>query len=583
MSSVLKPRTHILTVALEDYFQVGAFNRIIQQGQWYRFENRLEKNTQRLLDLLAEHGCQATVFVLGWIADKFPELVRKVADQGHEIASKGYYHRGITGLTPQEFKEDLIRSREAIEKAGGQQVIGYRLADGWFTEQDTWAFDVLAEAGYRYDSSIAPIGKNFKNQALGRGLHQLNTPNGDIWEVPISTGKICGFKVPVAGGNYLRQIPHWLMKRAIAKWVNSHETPLVSYFHVWELDPEQPKITAGTFMTRMRHYRHLDRMEGYVRQLLQQYRFTSVANYLDMKIEPVEVHHREVIPVDDTPLNWEDEPAKGTLQPISIVIPCFNEELILPYLSNTLQRVETALSRTYSINFIMVDDGSSDRTWEGLQQLFATRSNVSLYRHGTNRGVAAAIMTGLNHAQTEIVCSIDCDCTYDPHQLETMIPKLTDGVDLITASPYHPEGAVRNVPEWRLKLSRGASWCYRRILRNKLYTYTSCFRVYRRSKAVNTPLRYSNFLGIAELIGKMDLAGSGVVEHPAILEVRMLGRSKMKTLRTIIGHLKLMSSLLWQRVTTKPEISPQSPKQPRTELIHTEQTNLSRKPEELIK
>src|SRR5205085_6427025 len=122
---------HVLTVALEDYFQVGAFNRLIQHGQWYRFETRLEKNTERTLELLDRYQIKATFFVLGWIADRYPELIRKVAERGHEIASKGYYHRNALQLAPSEFREDLARTREALEKAGGTRVLGYRMADEW--------------------------------------------------------------------------------------------------------------------------------------------------------------------------------------------------------------------------------------------------------------------------------------------------------------------------------------------------------------------------------------------------------------------------------------------------------------------
>jgi hypothetical protein len=152
-------------------------------------------------------------------------------------------------------------------------------------------------------------------------------------------------------------------------------------------------------------------------------------------------------------------------------------------------------------------------------------------------------MTGLKAAETEIVCSIDADCTYDPHELGAMIPLLSEDVSLVTASPYHPAGGVRNVPEWRLGLSKVASWLYRRTLRTKLYTYTSCFRVYRRSAFAEIDLRENGFLGVAEMLGKVDLRGERIVEHPAVLEVRLFGFSKMKTARTILGHFKLLSHL----------------------------------------
>jgi dolichol-phosphate mannosyltransferase len=157
-------------------------------------------------------------------------------------------------------------------------------------------------------------------------------------------------------------------------------------------------------------------------------------------------------------------------------------------------------------------------------------------------------LTGLREARTEIVCSIDCDCSYDPLELKHMIPLLAGDVDLVTASPYHPAGGVRNVPGWRLSLSSGASWLYRRVLRSPLHTFTSCFRVYRRSSVLDLPITQRGFLGMAEILGQLLLRNGRVVEHPAVLNVRLFGASKMKTLRTIAGHLRLMSQLSRQRM-----------------------------------
>jgi glycosyltransferase involved in cell wall biosynthesis len=153
-------------------------------------------------------------------------------------------------------------------------------------------------------------------------------------------------------------------------------------------------------------------------------------------------------------------------------------------------------------------------------------------------------MTGLRAAETEIVCSMDCDCTYDPHELLNMLPLMTGGIDLVTASPYHKDGVVRNVPGWRLFLSRGASFLYRRVLRSKLDTYTSCFRVYRRSSMVGMSLNESGFLGVAEMLGRLDLRGGKIIEFPTVLEVRLFGISKMKTAKTIVGHLQMLSYLI---------------------------------------
>ena len=203
-------------------------------------------------------------------------------------------------------------------------------------------------------------------------------------------------------------------------------------------------------------------------------------------------------------------------------------------------------TQQYDLRYCFVDDGSSDSTWPSLQQLFGQDSRCTLIRQPRNQGVAAAILAGLRNARTEIVCSMDCDCTYDPSELGRMIP-LLENADLVTASPYHPEGAVMNVPGWRLLFSRGCSRLYRAALGTNLHTYTSCFRVYRRSSVVDLTVEQTGFLGIAEMLGQLLLGGGRVIEHPATLEVRMLGHSKMKVARTTWGHIWLLARFAHQR------------------------------------
>lgn len=241
------------------------------------------------------------------------------------------------------------------------------------------------------------------------------------------------------------------------------------------------------------------------------------------------------------------EPASTGKPGVTIVVPCFNEEPVLPYLRDRLHSVRTFLGKRYEVYLILADDGSTDNTWQMMLLLFGDAPNCTLLRQPRNLGVAATILTGIREAKTEIVCSIDCDCTYDPHELGRLLPMLTSGVDLVTGSPYHPLGRVLDVPRWRLALSRTASSMYRRVLRHKLYTYTSCFRVYRRSAILKLDLRRTGFLGIAELIGKLDLQGSTILECPTSLEARVRGTSKMKIARVLVGHLYLLSQLLATR------------------------------------
>ena len=560
-------RKHILTVGLEDWFQVGAFQQFIRHEHWYRFETRLERSTRATLDLLDHHDTKATFFVLGWVAQELPELVAEVADRGHEIASRGFFHRSIRSLTREEFREDLLRTQEALVAASGQRIIGYRVADGWFLPEDLWALDVLSEEGYAYDSSILPLGLRFRSEPWRRFVHTHETSSGTVQEVPPSSVRIAGCNLPICGGNWFRQIPHTLLKHLVRRWDEHSEHPLVTYFHTWELDPEQPRISAVDSLNRVRHYRNLDKMRWVLAKHLSRYEFGTVADALGLEIERVE----RPADVDERPnriavgtstasgqLSALDTPTSAPATPVSIVIPCYNEESTLPYLARTLERLEFELQGVgYEPQFVFVDDRSSDATWDTMHAVFGERANVRLVRHEQNAGVSAAIRTGIANADHEIVCSMDCDCSYDPLELARMIPLLTDGVDLVTASPYHPQGHVKNVPGWRLFLSKGLSTLYRFVLPQKLHTWTSCFRVYRRSVVKDLPLEETGFLGTAELVGRLSQAGGRIVEHPATLEVRIFGESKMKTCRTIVGHLRLITRLLRNRRSCRTSVEHQ--------------------------
>lgn len=229
---------------------------------------------------------------------------------------------------------------------------------------------------------------------------------------------------------------------------------------------------------------------------------------------------------------------------LAIVVPCFNEIDSLPYLAHTLDLLEDRLGARQALSYVLVDDGSTDGTWDRMQGLFGARPRFRLVRHDANRGVAAATLTGIAAAQAELVAVIDSDCSYDPMQLERMLLLLTPEVALVTASPYHPEGRVETVPRWRLLLSRGLSRLYQVVLRQKLQTYTSCFRIYRRSALEGLVIRDGGFTGVTEILARLDIRGARLVECPAVLRRRLLGRSKLKLLPTIAGHLRLLAELL---------------------------------------
>ena len=543
------PRRHILTVVLEDYCHVGPVSRVIRPDYWSRFESRVHRNTHATLDLLDEVGAKATFFVLGWIAEHQPEVVAEVLRRGHEIASKGYFHRHINQMTPAQFREDVRRSRQALQSASGVIVRGYRLPRGGLAKRHLWALDILAEEGFDYDSSIRPLGIEFAGEPFRRFIHQHQHEGRRIWEVPLSTWSFGPLSVPISGGNYMRQLPHAFIRRAMARWDRDGAEPLVCYFHVWELDPEQPRISAVSALEHLRQYRNLRLMSDRIRYYLNRYRFGTIAGHLGLPTESsamtsAATDESRAATVSLAASSVEDERPASTRLPISVVVPCYNEEATLGYTANTLQSFADRMKDDYEISYVFVDDGSKDETWRRLNELFGARADTVLTRHSQNRGVAAATLTGIRNSRTELVCAIDCDGTYDPLQLRQMIPMLTPDVDLVTASPYHPQGRVLNLAAWRLILSNGLSIIYRFFHRHRLYTYTSCFRVYRRSAVADIKLWNERFVGITEILSRLDRNGGRIVECPAVMEVRLLGNSKMKVFKTIWGHLVLMSQLL---------------------------------------
>jgi polysaccharide deacetylase family protein (PEP-CTERM system associated) len=536
--------THVLGITLEEYFHVGAFRDLIARRRWHRFEPRLEIAAQRVLDLLEESGARATFFTHGWVAERYPALLREIVDRGHEIGNSGYAHRGIRELSPDLLMGELARSRELLEQASGRRVLGTRIPD-WIGPGELPLLDRLIAAGYVYDASLRVVG--FRATA---GMGQL-VPfeyvgrKGTIHEFPVPVARIGGFAVPIGGGNWFRQLPAPLVLHAVESWMRDTPAPFSMYFQAWELDPGQPRISAAPWYARVRHYRNLDRMAPLLRTVLSSRQFTGFAGYLGLAIDPV-------APAESRPAARGLPPEVArTATPekagVSIVVPCFNEAETLPYLMNTLASVARHVDDRYRLHFVFVDDGSRDDTWVVLERLIAARSDCTAVRHGVNQGVAQAILTGLAAAPDELCCSIDADCTYDPHSIGALVDALMSGASLVTASPYHPEGRVIGVPGWRLALSRGLSGLYRRALGSGLHTYTSCFRGYRRSVVADVRLTRSGFLGVAELLAVLVLRGEAVAEVPATLESRLIGRSKMRVGRSIVGHL----GLLWQMARSR--------------------------------
>ncbi len=541
---------HILTVAVEDYFHVTAFHGAVRPKHWDRFESRLESNLEDLLALLAERDARATFFVLGWTAERQPELVRSIVDAGHEVASRGYWPRGVRGMVRDEFLEDLHRTKEALEAAGSNPIVGYR-AGAWVRPEDLWILDLLAEQGYVYDSSINPVMRRFASDPRRFEVHRHRHGKGDatIWEFPVSTISVLGCRVAISGGNWIRQLPHTLLRRATDHWDRTKSTPLVFYLMPWELDRDQPHVRAISRMNRLRHYRNLEKTRWVLRYYFEKFRFETIGSRLGLSYPEAALRP----PAETIELRGETSPGPAAEiasepagEPVTIVVPLYEESENINYLKRTLLNLRVALRGRYDLRFVLVDDGSTDGTWTRMGEAFAEVERCRLVSHDTNRGVSAAIMTGIRAAETEIVCSMDCDCSYDPAGIGEMIPRLADA-DLVTASPYHPEGDVYNVPHWRLFLSRNLSRLYNALLGQGLHTYTSCFRAYRRSVVVDLPVRHDDFLGIAEVVVQLASRGGRVVEHPATLESRLFGVSKMKTVLTVRRHLGLLREIAFDR------------------------------------
>jgi polysaccharide deacetylase family protein (PEP-CTERM system associated) len=273
---------HILTVDVEDYFQVEAFAHSISRDKWDQFPSRVVANTQRILDLFDQFQARATFFFVGWVAERFPSLVREVHSRGHEVACHSYWHRPVYSLTPEEFRNDTRAACNVIEQAAGTKLLGYRAPTWSITAQCLWALDILAEEGFRYDSSIYPIHHDLYGVPAARRFPYTHTcSNGmELREFPPATVRIAGTNFPAAGGGYLRIFPF-----SYTSWVFDHlekkyGQPVVVYFHPWEVDPGQPRF-KDKWRSRFRHYTNLSRMEGKVKGLLEKHSFQSFRDLLE--------------------------------------------------------------------------------------------------------------------------------------------------------------------------------------------------------------------------------------------------------------------------------------------------------------
>jgi len=265
-----------MSIDVEDYFHVSVFDGIVPRREWATMESRVVANTTRLLDLFDEFHVRSTFFVLGWVAERNPGLVRTIASRGHEVASHGYAHRLIYDQTPAAFRDDVRRAKGLLENAADRPVIGYRAPSYSITPRSLWALDLLLEEGYEYDSSIFPIRHDrYGIPVSDRRPYAITRKAGTLLEVPGSTARLGPLNLPVAGGGYFRILPYGWTRWGIARVNNLERRAVVFYLHPWEVDPDQPRLKAGA-LSRFRHYRNLRHTEARLRQLLTDFRFDTV-------------------------------------------------------------------------------------------------------------------------------------------------------------------------------------------------------------------------------------------------------------------------------------------------------------------
>jgi polysaccharide deacetylase family protein (PEP-CTERM system associated) len=269
-----KPK-HMLSFDVEEHFQVAAFWSVARRREWNGLASRVERNSMKIAEMLSEHSTKATFFVLGWVAERHPELVKRLAQQGHEIASHGYGHELVHTQTPTEFRQDVRRSKQILEDLIGRQVVGYRAPSFSITSRTPWAIPVLIEEGYRYDSSIYNRFRGVTETGVaGAGAYLIETEVGTIWEVSPSTMNACGLQLPVAGGGYFRLFPYAVSKMFLRS-LERQGSQLVMYLHPWELDPEQPRMD-GPLLSKVRHYLNLSKTEQRLRWLLRDFSFAPI-------------------------------------------------------------------------------------------------------------------------------------------------------------------------------------------------------------------------------------------------------------------------------------------------------------------
>jgi polysaccharide deacetylase family protein (PEP-CTERM system associated) len=271
VKSIATARANALTIDVEDYFQVEAFAGLIDRGHWDRQECRIERNVERILELLADAGVHGTFFTLGWVAQRYPLTVRKIVSSGHELASHGLSHHRADRQSRAEFLNDVIEAKSILEDVGGVAVKGYRAASFSITPRNLWAFDALDQAGYKYSSSTYPIRHDLYGMPDAPRFAFYPSVNSHFMEIPVTSVERFGINWPCGGGGYFRLLPYWLSAHNLRSVQRRDKQPCIFYFHPWELDPDQPRVLGAPLKARLRHYTNIERMQSRLKKLLRDF------------------------------------------------------------------------------------------------------------------------------------------------------------------------------------------------------------------------------------------------------------------------------------------------------------------------
>lgn len=267
-----------MTVDVEDYFQVSAFEPYVLKEQWDTLTHRVERNTNKILDLLDERSIKATFFTLGWVAERYPDLIKRIVSEGHELACHGYEHIRVTEQTPEQFRDDVAKAKKLLEEISGKEIKGYRAASYSIGASNLWALKVLQEEGFKYSSSIYPVKHDLYGMPNAPRFIYKPIKNQDFKEIPITTVRLGDKNFPCGGGGFFRFYPYALSKWAFNRVNNQENESGIFYFHPWEIDPEQPRQNGLSLKTRTRHYLNLHRMENRIKRLLTDFKWDTMEN-----------------------------------------------------------------------------------------------------------------------------------------------------------------------------------------------------------------------------------------------------------------------------------------------------------------